>query len=88
MVNGRIDDTILDRLGNNVLGVLFGVEAEFGANVAEGDARVGKGDGTESGLDDEMSQTEDEEVGRVGVEGLFVLAESFLEGRNVSDSDS
>jgi hypothetical protein len=88
MVDGRINYTILDRLGNNVLGVLFRVEAEFGADVAERDARVGEGDGSDSGLDDEMSQTEDKEVGRVGVEGLFVLAEGFLEGGDVSDSDS
>lgn len=86
MVDRGINHTILDGLGDNVLSVLFGVETEFEANVRQGDLRVCQSDGTERSLDDKVTQSQNEEVGRVGVEGLFVLVERLLERCDVSDS--
>jgi hypothetical protein len=86
VVDRGINHTILDGLGDNVLGVLFGVEAQLEANVRQGDLRVCQGDGTERSLDDKVTQSQNEEVGRVGLEGLFVLVERLLERCDVSDS--
>lgn len=58
------------------------------ADVSEGDARVGEGNGAKSSLDDEMPQAEDEEMGRVGDKGGFVRVECFLECGDVADTDS
>ena len=57
---GRIDHTVLDRLADNVLGVLFRVEVELQANVAQRDARVGQGELSDACLDDVLSQARDE----------------------------
>jgi hypothetical protein len=86
MVDRGINHTILDGLGDNVFGVLFGVEAQLEADVRQGDLRVCQGDGTERSLDDKVTQSQNEEVGRVGLEGLFVLVERLLERCDVSDS--
>ena len=58
------------------------------ADISEGNARVGEGNSAKSGLDDEMPQAEDEEMGRVGDKGGFVGVECFLERCNVADTDS
>lgn len=88
VVDGRVDDTVLDRLGDDVLGVLLRVEVELERHVPERDARVGESDGSEGGLDDEVTKSEDEEVGRVGKEGLLVRRECLLEGRDVANANS
>jgi hypothetical protein len=88
VVDGRIDNAVLDRLGDDVLGVLLRVEVELERHVPERDARVGEGDGSEGGLDDEMAESEDEEVGRVGKEGLLMRGECLLEGRDVANANS
>lgn len=85
-VNCRINHSILDRLGDNVLCVLLRVEVELDADIGKGNAGVSKSDGAQSSLDDKVSQTRDEEVGRVGEKGSFMGLESFLETGNVTDT--
>jgi hypothetical protein len=88
MVDRRIDHAVLDGFSDNVLGVFFRFEVQLVADVSEGDTRVGEGNGAKSGLDDEMPQAEDEEMGRVGDKGGFVGVECFLECGDVADADS
>lgn len=87
MINRGINNTVLDCLGDNVLGVLFRIKMQLHTHVAERNARVGEGDGSERSLDDEMAQTEDEKVGRVGLKDLFIRRKRLLERSDVSTSD-
>lgn len=50
---------------------------ELDTDIGKGNAGVSKSDGTQSGLDDKVSQTRDEEMGRVGEKGGFMGLESF-----------
>lgn len=61
---------------------------EFEADIGERDTRVSEGDSSQCSLDDEMSQTKDEEVGGVRDEGLLVGIEGFLESSDISNSNS
>jgi hypothetical protein len=87
-IDGSVDDVILDCLGHDIFGVLFRLQMKLNADIPEWDARVRQGDGTQSSLDDEMAETEDEEVGIVGLESGLVRGEGLLEGRHVSDANS
>lgn len=59
---------------------------ELDTDIGKRNAGVSKSDGTQSGLDDKVSQTRDEEMGRVGEKGGFMGLESFLETGNVTDT--
>ena len=87
MVHRGINDAIFDGLGDDVLGILLAIQSKLDANIAEGDAGIRQGDGTQSSLDDEMPQTKDEEAGTIALECLLVFLESGLEGGDIAYSD-
>lgn len=55
MIDRGVNDTVLNRLGDNVLRVLFRVQMELVADVTEGNAGVGESDCSESSFNDEMA---------------------------------
>jgi len=71
-VNNGVNYTILDRLGNNILCVLFRVEVKFDTDIGKRDSGIGEGDGSKSSLDDDLTQTQDQESSVVGNKGLFM----------------
>lgn len=87
-INRRINHAILNRLGDNVLCVLLRVEVELDADIGKGDTGICKSNGTQSSFDDKVSQTGNEEMGRVGKKGGFMGLESFLETGDVADTYS
>ena len=60
MDDSRIYHTVLDRLSDDVLGVLFRVEVELEADVAQRDARVGKGEFSDPRFDYVLPEARDE----------------------------
>ena len=60
MDDGRIDHTVLDRLTDDVLGVLFRVEVELEANVPQRYARVGEGELADTCFNYILSEARDE----------------------------
>ena len=87
VINGRVDDTVLDGLGYDVFGVFFRVEVKFHADVGERDARIREGNRTKGGFDDKMAEAEDEEMGRIGLEGGLMGGEGCLKRRNVANTN-
>jgi hypothetical protein len=65
MDDGRVDHTVLDRLADDVLSVLFRVEVELQADVAQRDARVSQGELSDARFDHILSEARDERQGRV-----------------------
>jgi len=88
MVDCSFDDTISNSFSNDIFSLFFRVCLELDANISDRDSRVCQGDGAEGGLENEMTESEDEEVVVVCGEGGVVGSEGFLEGSHVPDSDS
>ena len=65
--NTTLDDAVTDGLANNVLRIFFRVEVQLNADVSEGDARVRKRQSPNAGLDDVLSQSNNETVSLVGL---------------------
>mmetsp|Transcript_34253 Transcript_34253/g.72138 ORF Transcript_34253/g.72138 Transcript_34253/m.72138 type:complete len:221 (+) Transcript_34253:402-1064(+) len=73
VIDGGVDDTVPDRLGDDEFGGGGGGKSEAGGNIGEGDARVGGFEAAESRLDDA--------VGETGYEGVrAVEAQPFRVG--------
>ena len=79
VINGGIDDSISDGLGNDALGVLDGLESEFLSDVVEGDFGVGEVDLFEAEFDDVVTKAVDEVVVSVFEEEVFVVRNDLFE---------
>lgn len=88
VVEGRINNTVADRLGHDELGVLLAVETESDANVTQGDLGVRQADHADTRLDDVVAQTQDECVRLVLFEYRIELGEGFLELVQITNADS
>lgn len=82
-----LDDSVPDGLGHDVLGVLLVIELKLDADVLKRNLGVGERDLVDAGLDDVVTETEDEGEGGVGLEGGGVNGEGSLKGRKVANSD-
>lgn len=88
MIDRSINHAVLDGFGDNVLCILLRLEVEFDADILQADARVGQRDSPECSLDDEVTKSQNEEMGTIRQESLFVRAESLLESGDISHTDS
>jgi len=79
MYNSRIDHTVLDRLTDDILRVLFRVEVELEADVAQGDARVGKGELSDARFDHVLSEARNQRQSSVRGELRGAQGERRLE---------
>lgn len=88
MVEGSLNDTISDGFGNNVFRRLFRVEIQTEANLAERDAGIGQGHGSDTSLDDGLTKTNDEGVGSILLESITILVNDFVKGIEFANSNS
>lgn len=86
-VQSSFNDAIADGLGDNVLGRLFATKVEADADVAQGNARVRQRHHADAGLDDVLTQTENQAVGAVAAEGVGVISNDGLEVLNLANPD-
>jgi hypothetical protein len=79
VIDQRVNDTIPNSLAHDVFRILLGIELKLQARVAEGDSRVGERKHSDSGLDDVVSESENECPGLVGLEDGGVGRDRLLE---------
>ncbi len=79
MHDAALDDSVSDRLSNNVLGVLLRVKVKLDTDVSERDPRVGQREPSDPSLDNILPQSHDEGVRLVRLKLRGVAREGALE---------
>lgn len=87
VVETGLDDTVPNRLGNNVLRRLFAIQAQTETDVPQGDARVGQRHHPNTRFDDVLSQTEDEGVRAILSERSGMCGYNVQEAIQITHTD-
>jgi hypothetical protein len=87
VVKRGLDHTIANSLGHNILGRLFTVKSEAKADISQRDTGVGQRHHTNTGLDDILSESQDQSVCAILSEGLTVGVDNVEESIKVTCTD-
>ena len=88
MYDAALDDTIANRLTDDVLGIFLRVEMQFDAYIAQRDTGVRKRETADSCLDYVLSESRDERVSPIGLKASRVRRKRRLELRKGASTDS
>ena len=87
MHNTTLNDTVPNCLSDNILSVLFRVQVQFDAYVAQRDTRVGKRETADPRLDHILSEARDKGVGLICFEAGGMCRKCNLELRKGTGAD-